>query len=130
MNTNYPKNINIQMHRLQNADTVIQDYQVTGSTSEAKTVSSLSFSELKEMRNRILSKDKCSETDLEKLVIINELLGDEAMNFDKLKGWQWLVIGIAGGFLLHGHLMSYQQIPTAGNAPAVYNIQNNPFSKN
>lgn len=92
---------------------------------------SLTYSELEEMRNRILSQDKCSDVDLEKLVLINEKLGDKPVNFDKLKGWQWLGLGIVSGLLLHGFLTRPQTQPNTFSAPAnsgapvIYNIDNN-----
>lgn len=90
------------------------------------------------MKRRILSQKVCSDKDYEKLAIINELLGgDETMKdniFDKLKGWQWLVLGIVGGLVLQNFLARPQINPTAmpsgaysvpqGNAPTVYNIRN------
>jgi hypothetical protein len=55
------------------------------------------------MKNRILSQDKCSDKDLEKLSMINELLGEKTMKvdkfFDKLNGWQWLIVGIVAGLI-------------------------------
>jgi hypothetical protein len=73
------------------------------------STSSLSSSELRQMKNRILSQDRCSDKDLEKLSIINELLGEKTMKvdkfFDKLNGWQWLIVGIVAGLI-------YQNIVT------------------
>lgn len=82
-------------------NTAIQD-QPTELQSEATTLSSLSSSELKTERDRLLLSDKCSEKDLDDLVEIDEILekrGDDKMNFSKLKNWHCVVLGTAIGFL-------------------------------
>lgn len=134
--THYPKktkNMNhVSINRIQNADTVIQDYRVTDSTSEAKTPLSLTFSELEEIRSKILAKEKCSDSDLEKLAIINEKLGDLPMK-DKLKNFNYIVLGMGfiAGILLSIILKPQPQqtfaVPanSGGTAPVIYNIDNN-----
>ncbi len=66
--------------------------------------------ELKEERDRLLLSEKCTEQDLNRIAEINQLLEDkQPMNLSKLKGWHWLVIGIAGGLLLTRGLPSFNQ---------------------
>jgi hypothetical protein len=124
--------ISINRIQMQNADTVIQDYRVTDSTSEVKTPLSLTYSELEEMRNKILAKDKCSDVDLEKLALINEKLGDLPMK-DKFKSINYfaLGLGVVAGLLL-SIIMKPQQmqpntfsVPANSGAPVIYNIDNN-----
>jgi hypothetical protein len=79
---------------IQNQPTVLQ--------SEVITLSSLSSSELKAERDRLLLSDKCSEKDLDRIVAIDEILeqrGDDKMNFSKLKNWHCVALGTAIGFL-------------------------------
>ena len=79
---------------IQNQPTVLQ--------SEVTTLSSLSSSELKAERDRLLLADKCTPQDLDRIVEIDEILekrGDDKMNFSKLKKWHYVVLGTAIGFL-------------------------------
>ena len=110
------------------------------STSETKVLSSLTFSELEEERDRLLLSQKCTDKDLERIAEINQLLEDKKpMNLSKLKGWHWLVIGIAGGLLLTRGLpfnQGYQQVQQpqvvtpnavtipAGSGATVFNFDN------
>jgi len=84
------------------------------------------------MRNRILSQDKCSDVDLEKLVLINEKLGDLPMK-DKFRSINHfaLGLGVVSGLLL-SIIMKPQQmqpntfaVPANSGAPVIYNIDNN-----
>jgi hypothetical protein len=91
----------------------------------------LTYSELEEMRNRILAKEKCSDVDLEKLALINEKLGDLPMK-DKFKDFNYIVLGIGfiAGILLSIILKPQPQqtfaVPSNnGTAPVIYNIDNN-----
>jgi hypothetical protein len=110
---------------------VIQDYR-TGSTSEVKIPLFLTFSELEEMRSKILAKEKCSDVDLEKLALINEKLGDLPMK-DKFRSINYfaLGLGVVSGLLL-SIIMKPQQmqpntfaVPANSGAPVIYNIDNN-----
>lgn len=93
----------------------------------------MTFSELEEIRNKILTKDKCSDSDLEKLVLINEKLGDLPMK-DKMKNINYfaLGLGVVAGLLLSIILKPQQMQPNtyaipanSGTAPVIYNIDNN-----
>lgn len=85
------------------------------------------------MRNNILTKDKCSDSDLEKLAIINEKLEDDEMKLDKMKDFNYVVLGmgIVAGLLLSIILKPQQTqpsiyaTPNSGTAPVIYNIDNN-----
>jgi hypothetical protein len=84
------------------------------------------------MRSKILAKEKCSDSDLEKLAIINEKLGDLPMK-DKFKDFNYVVLGMGfvAGILLSIILKPQPQqtfsIPSNSGttAPVIYNIDNN-----